>query len=69
MLLGTVSQDKVAVDQPLVVEVAKNTHIDFNVEEDEEDQEEIRKQFLAKFNQQNGLSNTYNEEYEYEEEQ
>jgi hypothetical protein len=37
MLLGTVSQDKVAVDQPLAVEVAKNTHIDFNVEEDEED--------------------------------
>ena len=54
----------------------KHTHIDFNVDEDEEGDEEIRKQFYDKFNQQNGLLKQADsqqqhydeEEYEYEEE-
>jgi hypothetical protein len=43
------------------------------VDDDEEGEEEIRKQFYDKFNQQNGIKQgaggEYDEEYEYEEEQ
>ena len=72
MLLGNVPLElqPEQVPQPEAVATGKLTHIDFNVDEDEEGEEEIRKQFYDKFNQQNGIKQGEyeDEEYEYEEE-
>ena len=73
MLLGNVPLQPAQPEPQPEAATGKLTHIDFNVDDDEEGEEEIRKQFYDKFNQQNGIKQgaggEYDEEYEYEEEQ